>query len=759
MTERREIAVRGIVQGVGFRPFVYGLAQKHHLAGFVRNDNAGVTIELEGEPRALDSFVQNLSENPPPLAQIDRIACHAIAPKGEADFAIVDSDSGEERQVSVGPDSAVCQACLAELSDPHDRRHRYPFINCTHCGPRFTIVKDVPYDRPLTTMADFQMCRACEREYHDPTDRRFHAQPNACPACGPQLILRIPGQAETAGDDALLIAASLLRRGKIVAIKGLGGYHLACDALDDDAVARLRRRKQREDKPFALMAADLDAVQRFCVVDDIEAKQLLARQRPIVLLRKRQPNPIASNVAPSQGSLGVMLPYTPLHHLLLQECRLTLVMTSGNLSDEPIAYDDSEAVERLSAITDIFLLHDRPIQLRCDDSVVRVIANRPVMLRRARGYAPSPFHHTARFGQPSLACGADLKVSFCLAKDDRVVLSHHIGDLANYEAYRSYVEAIEHYQRLCAIRPAVVAHDLHPQYLSTQYACARPDITRIAVQHHHAHIASCMAENHLTGPVLGVAFDGLGYGTDGAIWGGEFLIADLAGYERAAHLRYVPLAGGDAAIRQPWRAALSYLRDALGGAVADLPLPHWETLSSKQIALVQTLTARGLNTVRTSSCGRLFDAVAAIIGLRHEVTYEGQAAIELEAIALAGIQERYSFDLGSARPMEIDFRPAIAAIVRDLRAGIGTGSIAAKFHNTVSAAIVETCQRLRRSGAPRQVCLSGGVFQNVYLLDRLLAALAASGFEVFFNAQVPTNDGGIALGQAMVANEIIRRGG
>lgn len=761
MTERREIAVQGIVQGVGFRPFVYGLAQKHHLAGFVRNDSAGVTIELEGEPTALDHFLQSLSTAPPPLALIESIACQAIPATGENSFSIVDSRADDARQVAVTPDAATCDDCLRELFEPRDRRHRYPFINCTSCGPRFTIVTDVPYDRLLTTMAEFQMCADCEREYHDPANRRFHAQPNACPACGPQLILKGHGSGTAFGDEALIFAASLLKRGKILAIKGLGGYHLACNVFDNEAVGRLRQRKQREDKPFALMTADIDTARRLCIIDAAEERLLRSPQRPITLLRRQEPSQVAAAVAPGQQRLGIMLPYTPLHHLLLNECRLPLVMTSGNLSDEPIAFDDAEAVQRLSAITDFFLQHNRPIHIRCDDSVARVVAERAVLIRRSRGYAPAPIHIARGFAQPILACGAELKNTFCLAKDERAFVSHHIGDLANYGAYRSYTEAIDHYQRLFDILPAVVAHDRHPQYLSTQYAQQIGGVSRIPVQHHHAHIASCMAEYNLIGPVLGVAFDGLGYGNDGTIWGGEFLIADFAGYERVAHLRYVPLAGGDTAIRQPWRAALSYLQDALrcGADPHALGLPNWHNIAPKQIALVQAMMERGVNTSRTSSSGRLFDAVASIIGLRHEVSYEGQAAIELEAIAFCGVDDLYPFEIGLATPKELDFRPAIAAIARDVRRRVDTGRIAAKFHNTVSVAIVETCSQLRQRGAPRQVCLSGGSFQNVYLVERLIPALVKHGFEVFLNSRVPSNDGGIALGQALVANEIIQRGG
>src|SRR5215813_5750771 len=759
MTERREIAVQGIVQGVGFRPFVYGLAQKHHLAGFVRNDNAGVMIELEGEPRALDSFVQSLGEAPPPLAKIERIACQAIAPKGESDFAIIESRADDQRQIAIVPDAATCDDCLRELFDPRDRRFRYPFINCTNCGPRFTIVKDVPYDRPLTTMAGFQMCAECEREYHDPANRRFHAQPNACPACGPQLILKTSGQAEAFGDEALVLAASLLKRGKILAIKGLGGYHLACSACDNEAVSRLRQRKQREDKPFALMTLDLDAVRRISSIDAAEESLVLSHQRPIVLLRKREPNPISAQVAPGQSRFGVMLPYTPLHYLLLDQCRLPLVMTSGNLSDEPIAFDDAEAFERLSAITDIFLLHDRPIHMRCDDSVVRVVASRQTVIRRARGYAPEPIAVAVPFVQPVLACGAHLKNTFCLGKERHAFLSHHIGDLENYETFDSFVNGIEHFKNLFAIEPLVIAHDLHPEYLSTKYAVSINGLTKIAVQHHHAHLASCMAEHGLGGPVIGVALDGLGYGDDGTIWGGEFLVATLSRYERRAHLRTVPLAGGDRAVRQPWRMAVSYLRDALGKDPLSLSLPGWNVISGKKIEIVTSMIQRGLNTVQTSSCGRLFDAVASIVGLRHEVNYEGQAAIELEMAAVEGVSESYPFEIGSTNPWKIDMRSTIDHLVREVRMKLPVGSMAAKFHNTLAAVIVEVCRRLRETDSLNRICLSGGTFQNEYLLQRVIAALQARGFEVYLNSQVPTNDGGIALGQAVVANAVVQQGG
>ncbi|HEU4343830.1 MAG TPA: carbamoyltransferase HypF [Candidatus Binatia bacterium] len=759
MIERRHITVEGIVQGVGLRPFVYGLAVKNGLRGFVLNDTSGVTIEAEGEPPALDNFLRSLREQAPPLARVERIACEVIRPKGEVTFSIADSQVEEERRVLISPDIPTCEECLSELFDPADRRYRYPFINCTNCGPRFTIAKDVPYDRARTTMAAFTMCGDCGREYHDPANRRFHAQPNACWRCGPRVRLLDAKGREVLGDEAVSHAVRLLRHGAIIALKGLGGYHLACNAFDAAAVRRLRAGKHREDKPFAVMAQHIQAVKQLCFVSAKEEQHLRSPERPIVLLRKRDFVVIADAVAPGYRCLGVMLPYTPLHHLLLSDAGVTLVMTSGNLSEEPIAFEDEEALGRLAPIADYFLAHDREIRVRCDDSVTRVIDDQELIVRRSRGYAPQPIPMAAPFVRPVLACGAHLKNSFCLGKERYAFMSHHIGDLENYQTVNSFARGIEHFEHIFAIRPAVVAHDLHPDYLSTRYALGRRGTIKIGVQHHHAHIASCMAEHGLAGPVIGVAFDGLGYGSDGAIWGGEFLVAELAHYERRAHLRYVPLTGGDAAIRQPWRMALSYLRDALGQDPISLGLPGWEGISEKKIAVVASMAARGVNTVQTSSCGRFFDAVASILGLRHEVNYEGQAAVELEWLAAGGVEESYPYGISAVAPWEIDMRPAVKKIVREIQSRQPPASIAAKFHNTLVAAIVEVCQRLRAAEKLDAVCLSGGTFQNVYLLERLVPRLRACGFAPYRNRKVPPNDGGIALGQAVIANEIIRRGG
>jgi hydrogenase maturation protein HypF len=759
MSERRHITVEGIVQGVGFRPFVYGLARKNGLSGFVLNDTAGVTIELEGEPPALENFLARLRERPPPLARIEHVDCRVIPTKGESAFRIVASQAEEERSALISPDTPTCDGCLRELFDPADRRYRYPFINCTNCGPRFTIIKHVPYDRERTTMAAFAMCGDCAREYHDPTDRRFHAEPNACPRCGPQVRLLDSRGCEIQISNPVSHAARLLQQGEILAVKGLGGYHLACNALDDDAVRRLRARKHREEKPFAVMVASLKAIEPLCSVSDEDEMLLGSDARPIVLLRKRDNNKIADGVAPAQRYLGLMLPYTPLHHLLLADAGLPLVMTSGNLSEEPIAYTDDDALGRLGTIADFFLVHDREIHMRCDDSVTRTMGDEALIIRRSRGYAPQPIAVAAPFMQPVLACGAHLKNTFCLGKGRHAFLSHHTGDLENYETLNSFVNGIEHFKNLFAIEPAVIAHDLHPEYLSTKYALGVSGLKKIGVQHHHAHIASCMAEHGLEGPVIGVAFDGLGYGGDGTIWGGEFLVARLSGYERRAHLRYVPLAGGDRAIREPWRMALSYLRDALGKDPISLALPGWDGIPAKKLEIVTAMMERGLNTIQTSSCGRLFDAVASILGLRHEANYEGQAAIELEMAALEGISQSYPFEIDAGSPWQIDMRPAIERLVQDIQIKVSEGLMAAKFHNTLVGVVVAVCQRLRETDGLKLVCVSGGTFQNVYLLRRVGPALRDHGFKVYLNRKVPPNDGGVAFGQAAVASAIVQQGG
>jgi hydrogenase maturation protein HypF len=786
-TVRMAVRVEGIVQGVGFRPFVYGLATRLGLSGLVGNDVDGVFAEVEGSPQAVAELLRALEREPPPLAKVERVTASRIAATGVPGlFEIVASDSTGRRRTLIAADTATCDDCLRELADPADRRFRYPFINCTNCGPRFTIVKDVPYDRPLTTMAKFTMCERCAAEYHDPADRRFHAQPTCCPACGPRLTLRdesgkplggvaweekgrpapghgdepLPGlrpegaaSAVAQADPALTSAAALLGAGRVLAVKGLGGYHLAADAVSEEAVAALRARKHREDKPFAIMAADLAAARQLGQVDDAAATLLTSQARPIVLLPRRPAAVVAASVAPGNRQLGVMLPYTPLHHLLLAAVDGPLVLTSGNVSDEPIAYRDADALDRLAGIADAFLTHDRAIHIRTDDSVARTVRGRPMLVRRSRGYVPEPVTVGGGFPRPVLACGAELKNTFCLAKENRAFLSHHIGDLENAETLRSFTEGIEHFTRLFDITPQVVAYDLHPEYLSTKYALDRENVDLVGVQHHHAHIASCLADNGTDGPVIGVAFDGTGYGLDGTIWGGEFLIASLAKFLRAGHLTPVPMPGGAAAIRQPWRMAASYV-DAAGFdpkslAVARRNAARWDAVVS--------MARRQVNAPLTSSTGRLFDAVAALLGIRDEINYEGQAAIELEQLADPGETHAYRAAIETApveagEPFRARGTDFVTAVVNDLARGIPADRIATRFHNGVAALIEDGCVLLREQHGLNTVALSGGVFQNLLLLHRTTARLENSGFTVLTHSRIPCNDGGISLGQAVIAS-------
>jgi len=768
---RTAIRVEGIVQGVGFRPFVYSLATGLGLAGLVGNDVDGVFAEVEGPPAAVRAFLRALEEDAPPLATIERVTATPIAPVGAASFVIAASEPAGAKRTLVAADTATCADCLRELADPADRRFGYAFINCTNCGPRFTIVRDVPYDRPLTTMAAFAMCERCAAEYHDPADRRFHAQPVCCPACGPRLTLLdsvgeafcgVPGVPEVPGvrglpgapsaDQPLEAAAALLRAGRIVAVKGLGGYHLAADAASEEAVAALRARKHREDKPFAVLAADLAAARGLCEVDDHAAVLLASQARPIVLAPRRADANVAPSAAPGNRQLGIMLPYTPLHHLLVRAAGRPLVLTSGNVSDEPIAFRDTDAFSRLSPIADAFLTHDRAIHVRTDDSVARLFRGRPTLIRRARGYAPEPVVVRAGFPRPVLACGAELKNTFCLAKERHAFVSPHIGDLENAETLRSFTEGIEHFRRLFDIEPRVVAHDLHPEYLSTKYALDAWDVDLVGVQHHHAHIASCLADNDADGPVIGVAFDGTGFGTDDTIWGGEFLVADRADFTRGGHLAPVPMPGGAAAIRQPWRMAAAYLDAACPEAEPER-LEVWRRNAERWAAVV-SMARRRVNAPLTSSAGRLFDAVAAIVGVKDAVHYEGQAAIELEQLADPGERGAYHarMEAGeSARPFGIRGGDLVSAAVADLAAGVPRAVIAARFHNGVAALVEDGCALLRERHGLGTVALSGGVFQNTLLLGAAVGRLEARGFRVLTHSRVPCNDGGISLGQAVVA--------
>jgi hydrogenase maturation protein HypF len=742
------IRVDGIVQGVGFRPFVFSLAQRLGLGGSIVNDLQGVTIEVEGSVANLAEFRARLVSEAPPLASIQNVVSEVIPIANRLEFAILASHSEGERQVLISPDIATCADCLREIFDPLDRRYRYPFTNCTNCGPRFTVVRGVPYDRRLTTMAEFPMCADCAREYHDSSDRRFHAEPVCCPACGPRVrLLDRDGMAQTG--DPIRTAAELLRSGNIVAVKGLGGYHLAALASDEKAVRRLRSRKHREDKPFAVMASDLKAARALATIDELEQSALLSPRRPVVLLKRKAGIELAHSVAPSNRFIGVMLPYTPLHHLLCHSVKAPIVLTSGNVSDEPIAYADDDAAKRLAGIADGFLVHNRQIHIRTDDSVVRVSRGREVLQRRARGYAPQPIELPFHPRRPILACGAELKNTFCVAKGQHAFVSHHIGDLENFETLRSFREGINHFRRLFDIEPQVVAYDLHPEYLSTKYALELKGVEFVGVQHHHAHIAACLADNGAQGPAIGVAFDGLGFGLDGTIWGGEFLIAELAKFERVGHLEAVPMPGGTAAIKQPWRMAAAYLHKEYPDAVPD----HLEVVArhSNQWRQIIALVKSDTNSPLTSSAGRLFDAVAAILSVRDIINYEGQAAIELEQRASDGEDAAYDVPVSNALPFEVRGSILVRAVVDDLRAGTSVEVVAARFHNSIARMIVKACSAVRTARGLEIVALSGGVFQNQLLLRRTTGLLEQAGFHVLTHRQVPTNDAGISFGQVAVA--------
>ena len=748
-----KVSIRGVVQGVGFRPFIYTLASRHNLTGWVRNTSSGVEIEVNGPQIEVEGFVQSIRDNPPPLARIDQMDTVWIAPDHYSKFEILSSEADPNQFIPISPDIATCPDCLRELSDPLDRRFRYPFINCTNCGPRFTIIQDIPYDRPKTTMASFHMCPDCRAEYENPLDRRFHAQPTACPVCGPQLRFTNGANLLSERDDAMQMARQWLAEGKIIAVKGLGGYLLACDAANSAAVERLRHRKQRSDKAFALMAYDLTTIEKHCRVNKIEADLLQSHASPIVLLDREPTSKLSPAVAPHQKTLGFMLPYTPLHYLLLEPASgmpEVLVMTSGNLSEEPIAYRDEDALTRLAGIADGFLMHDRPVHMRMDDSVYRVIQNRPYPIRRSRGYAPDSIRIIQNC-PPILATGAELKNTFCLTRDHYAFLSHHIGDLENYETLISFEEGIEHYQRLFRITPQIIACDLHPDYLASRYArerAASHSLPLIEVQHHHAHLAACLAENEWSAsePVIGLCYDGTGLGTDRAIWGGEVLVGGYSGYQRYFHLAYTPQPGGDVAARKPARMALAHLWQA--GFDWDPELPAVSSMCAEDRTTLRLLLDKKINSPMTSSMGRLFDAVSSILGVRQTATYEGQAAIELEGLCDSQESGYYEFDL---QPGIFDPAPVLERLIQDWRLGIPVPVIAARFHNSIVALNLQLCQSIRESTGIKTVALSGGVWQNRYILERSIRSLEKSGFLVLWHHKVPANDGGIALGQALIA--------
>jgi hydrogenase maturation protein HypF len=749
------IRVRGIVQGVGFRPFIFQLAHQHGLDGWVRNQSDGVEIEAAGLAGEIEQFIQDIPSKAPPLARVVEVDVSERVFRPLERFHIVKSKSEQSRSTLIAPDVCTCRDCLRELHDPRDRRYRYPFINCTNCGPRYTIIKDIPYDRDKTTMARFSMCPTCQAEYDNPLDRRFHAQPNACWECGPEVWLEAPDGGRLAGRErAIDEAVARLQEGSIVAIKGLGGFHLAVLATDESAVSRLRSRKIREEKPFAVMFSDLDAIKRTCEMSSMEAELLRDPKRPIVLLKRKpahEGNAIAPSVAPRNRFIGAFLPYTPVHYLLFQGSSYqALVMTSGNQSDEPIVMSNEEARERLGNIADFFLLHNRDIYMRCDDSVTRVLHGEPRPLRRARGYVPVPIFMGE--STPSvLGVGAELKNTVCLTRGKEAFLSQHIGDLENLETLHSFEHAIAHLEKILEIKPECIAHDLHPDYLSTQWALSQDHAPRLAVQHHHAHIASVVAEQKVSGPILGLAMDGTGYGTDGTIWGGEILLVEGDQFERLGHFRTMPLPGGAKAIKEPWRMALAYLwrldPEHLREEFKDF-LNRWP---QEKVQIVVQMLERNINTPMTSSCGRLFDAVSSLAGLRDTITYEGQAAIELEQ-AIEEDSGRYEGGTIKAQGIWIlDPLPMISQVIKDVRSRLSPGIISARFHNGMASLLAGAAQRVSLETGLKRIALSGGVFQNAYLFENLVSVLVERGFEVYSHVEVPANDACIALGQAYVA--------
>ncbi len=774
----KKINIKGIVQGVGFRPFIYRLATKYQLKGWIINTSSGVELEVEGTPSNLKKFLASLRLEAPPISRIESLVTEDGEARGYHAFEIRESRKDYGYQL-ISPDIALCSDCLRELFDPIDRRYRYPFINCTNCGPRFTIIKDIPYDRASTTMSSFPMCPTCQEEFDNPLNRRFHAQPNACPTCGPHLFLTTTDGKKINTEEPVIETSNFLKKGYIVAIKGLGGFHLACDAQNGKTVKLLRERKRRPYKPFALMMIDLPQVEKHCYVNEEERKLLTTPQVPIVLLRKRENSPVAQSVTPNNNYLGVMLPYTPIHHLLMSEFEEPLIMTSGNLSEEPIAYENEEALERLKDLADFFLFHNRDIYTCYDDSVYTVFEDQPYPVRRARSYAPSPVKVNLKEDKIVLACGADLKNTFCFIKDGYAFLSQHNGDLEDYRTFTHFKNNVEIYQRLFRLKPEVIAYDLHPDYFSTQYALRfKDELPLIGIQHHHAHIASCMAEHDLDETVIGVALDGLGYGTDGQLWGGEFMLVDYKGYERIGHLEYLSVPGGDLAGRKPYRLAYSYMKKLLGFIPDDLPV--FNRISPEETQLLKIQIEMGINTPLTSSCGRLFDAVSSLLDICQEVTYESQAAVELEMISEKGnVDDNTSYPftinpspptlsvstpystpspmrgrevLGDEPKYLFNLKDLFQAIYDDIENGVPPSDIGLKFHNTLAFMILSMSRLIRKETGINKVVLSGGCFQNRLLLQKSLNLLRKDRFEPFFHRQVPTNDGGLSLGQAVIAN-------
>ncbi len=749
----RRILANGIVQGVGFRPFIFSQASRYHLTGWVRNTTLGVEIEINGAEDDIFTFLANFRSELPPLARIDQLVVTEQEFKPSLTFEIIQSSIDTKSKIIITPDVAICPDCQREMSDPNNRRYRYPFINCTNCGPRFSIIKNMPYDRQNTTMSTFQLCSECQAEYNDPFNRRFHAQPIACPKCGPNVWFEKDGKKCCVDESAIQISRQLLMDGKILAIKGLGGFHLACDATNCDAVEQLRKRKKRSDKPFALMVFDMQTAEKHCRLSRVEAEYLISPQHPILILDRLSHSNICELVAPNQTTVGIMLPYTPLHLLLMEPSDgfpEILVMTSGNLSEEPIAYRDDEALERLGGMADGFLLHNRPIYMRMDDSVIRVVDDHPFHLRRSRGFSPAPFMlPTSK--RSILAVGAELKNTFCLSDQDNKIVSHHIGDLENFETYKAFEEGIAHFERLYKITPEILACDLHPDYLSTRYSVERAEnenIPLIQIQHHHAHLASCLADNEWRRdePVIGLCFDGTGLGTDSAIWGGEIIIGGYKEYQRFAHLQYFPLPGGDTCIHKPARTGLALLwSSGLQWDTAQYPLNFH---NPDELSAILWQMENRINSPLTSSMGRLFDGVASLLGICQVATYEGQAAIELETIANPDETDFYDFPFQNGLLL---YPSLISALIKDLKSGNSKSNISARFHNSIAIACLEICKSIKMKFGINTVAFSGGVWQNSFLTRKTMNYLQASDFSVLVHQKVPANDGGISLGQVMVA--------
>jgi hydrogenase maturation protein HypF len=749
----RHIEIRGVVQGVGFRPFVYQLAQRNGITGRVRNDSTGVIIDAFASPEVLDEFVDRLSADAPPAARVREIEWAPIPIEETPTFIITPSASSEERNVSIPPDLATCPDCLDELFDPSNRRYLYPFTNCTNCGPRYSIVRDIPYDRPNTTMAEFEMCNDCRREYGDPHDRRFHAQPNACPVCGPQLTAVTPTGSVIATESPARFAARAIAAQLIVAVKGIGGFHLACDASSPTAVQRLRERKHRELKPLAVMVRDLEAVEAIAILTDAERELLTSVQRPIVLVQRRPEARIAPGVAGDNPLIGLFLPYTPLHHILLREAGIPLVMTSGNIAEEPMVTTNDEALKQLGSIADVFLLHNRVIESRADDSVARVLAGAPAVFRRGRGYVPGAVRVGTSFHEPVLACGAHLKNAVCIGAGKNAYLGPHIGDLDSVATLRSFELSIEQMKKFVGVQPKIVAHDLHPEYFSTRYALAQQGVTLVGVQHHHAHIVSAMAEHDLHGPVLGFAYDGTGYGLDGTSWGGEVLIADERSFERVATLRGVPLAGSDQAVRQVWRIALALLDDAFEGQPPLNAIALFRAIPRRAIDSIRRMIDVGVNAPLAHGLGRYFDALGAIGLSMPDSRYEGEVAFLWNMVADPQEYGLYEVVIGEgAHPWEIDLRALVRGAVLDLIAGRSAATVSAKFHNTIAAASIEVARLVQATRGDLPIVLSGGCFQNARLAEAMIGGLD----RVYINREIPPGDGGVALGQAVIANALIK---